>query len=110
MEQRQPLVDVTVDRFVQDHADVEDTRGRPEFRGFGANSLRVGGKIFAFVRGGDLVVRLPAARAAELVAAGDGTPFTSGGRELRGWVVLQAADAAAWAGYLEEGYTCTSVP
>lgn len=58
--------------------------------GFGSRALRVGGTIFAMVDvHGRFVVKLPAARVAELVGAGAGAPFDSGkGRVLRQWLVV----------------------
>jgi hypothetical protein len=47
---------------------------------------------------GELVVKLPADRCRELVAAG-GRPFRSGGRELREWVVVGDGD---WVALAEE--------
>src|SRR6266542_4494474 len=43
--------------------------------GFGRTALRFEGKIFAMLVRGRLVLKLPARRVDELVAAGDGTPF-----------------------------------
>src|SRR5215204_6291080 len=54
--------------------------------GFGSTSgLRVGGRIFAMHMDGDLVVKLPAERAAALVEAGC-EPLTIGSRQMREWV------------------------
>ena len=65
-------------------------RGRM-IRSFG---LKTGGKFFAFAREGELVVKLPAGRVAELVASGEGRPFDRGdGRPLREWVCLSPRDA-----------------
>lgn len=68
--------------------------------------LRAGGAFFASLeRGtGDLVVKLPAGRVAELVAGGTGIPFAPAGRVFREWVASPRADAEAWAALLEEAH------
>ncbi len=57
--------------------------------------LSVQGRIFAFLRDGRLVVKLPAAEAATLVLAGDAEPFPAGQRPKKQWVSV--GDPAAWA-------------
>jgi hypothetical protein len=57
--------------------------------------LHVSGKIFAFLKTGRLVLKLPAPRAGELVAAGGAVPFTSGGRVMKEWVCVDAPPGAA---------------
>lgn len=63
---------------------------QPDARGFGRNALRTGGSIFAMLDVyGRFVVKLDAARVAELLAAGVGAPFDDGhGRSMRAWLVL----------------------
>ena len=68
--------------------------------GWRSPGLRVHRKIFAMLVDGELVVKLPRERCAELVAAG-GRPFRSGGRELREWVVVGDGD---WVALAEEAH------
>lgn len=66
--------------------------------------LRVGG-VFAATfdhRSGDLVVKVPAARALELVEAGVAEPFAPAGRPFREWVCLLDRDEPRWRGLLDE--------
>jgi hypothetical protein len=53
-----------------------------------ADGLKVRGKVFAFVARGQLVVKLPEARVAAMVAAGDGAAFGPGDRVMREWVAI----------------------
>ncbi len=56
--------------------------------------LQVAGKIFAFLKDDRLVVKLPAERVRDLVAAGGAVPFTSGGRVMKEWVCVDAPPEA----------------
>jgi len=57
---------------------------------FHCHGLHCSGKFFAFVRRGELVVKLPARRVAELVADNAGQPFDAGRqRPMKEWVVLR---------------------
>ena len=66
--------------------------------GFGSRpGLRAGGKIFAMLIDDALVVKLPAARCAQLVADGAAIPWDRGqGRPLKEWVAFPARDAEDW--------------
>jgi hypothetical protein len=55
---------------------------------FGDHGLKVAGKIFAMVTRDRLVVKLPRARVEALVEAGQGEPFSSGGRVMKEWLVV----------------------
>lgn len=58
-------------------------------RAFSRISLMVGGKLFASAGHGGLLIKVPAERVAELIANGDGQPFSAGGnRVMREWVVV----------------------
>lgn len=66
--------------------------------GFGANpGLRVGGKIFAMLVRGRLVLKLPADRCETLAFADAAEPFDRGrGRPLREWVVVSDEIESDW--------------
>ena len=71
-------------------------------RGFGGGALRTGGKIFAMLDAtGQFVVKLPAARVAALIAAGQGRSFEAGkGRPMREWLAVDPA--ADWRALADE--------
>jgi hypothetical protein len=72
-------------------ADVE------EGTGFGTNpGLRTRGKIFAMLHTGELIVKLPADRCAELIATGNARAFEIGRRTMREWVRIAAVDQELW--------------
>ncbi len=74
-------------------------------RMFNSDGLKCNGKFFAFPgSNGDLIVKLPAERIAELVAGGEGRPLTMGKRTMREWVRLAPSDEAACAGYVAEAH------
>jgi len=61
-------------------------------RAFSSISLMVGGKLFASAGHGGLLIKVPAERVAELIANGEGAPFSTGGnRVMREWVVVTPA-------------------
>ncbi len=79
------------------HADLE--RGRIMH----SEGVKTGGKFCAFVSKGELVLKLPAGRVAELIAAGQGRPFDAGkGRPLQEWVRLRPPGEEVCAGYVLE--------
>ena len=66
--------------------------------GFGSSpGLRVGGKIFAMLAGGGLVVKLPKDRVDQLVASDLAARFDPGhGRVMKEWVTVPVDQAADW--------------
>jgi hypothetical protein len=66
--------------------------------------LRVEGRFFASLdrRTHHLVVKLPAARVAALVASGEGVSFIPNGRVFREWVAVPAAAADRWRALMVE--------
>jgi hypothetical protein len=66
-------------------------------RAFGATSLKTGGKIFAMLVTGRLVVKLPATRVEQLVAEGAGERFDPGhGRIQKEWLAVHGSDPEQW--------------
>jgi TfoX/Sxy family transcriptional regulator of competence genes len=65
-------------------------------RGFGSSALTARGSIFATLSRDRLIVKLPRARVAELIASGQGEPFDAGkGRPMKEWPVV-AGDDQPW--------------
>jgi hypothetical protein len=65
--------------------------------GFGRSALRFEGKIFAMFVRGRLVVKLPAERVGELIAAGEGVHFDANkGTPMREWLSLDPDSARPW--------------
>ncbi|MBS0431962.1 MAG: hypothetical protein JSS21_06110, partial [Proteobacteria bacterium] len=70
---------------------------------FGSNALRVDGKIYAaLTRSHRLLLKLPPARVAELLAAKRAECFESGGRVMNGWITLTPNDRAEWIALSDE--------
>lgn len=72
---------------------------------FGSEGLRIRGKVFAFVGyRGSLVLKVPEARADELVADGTVERMLMRGRPMREWVLVDATASKLWKGLTAEAY------
>jgi hypothetical protein len=72
-------------------------------RGFGANALKVDGRIFAMLAHDRLVVKLPRARVNGLVASGTGERFDPGhGRIMTEWLSVHEGSEDEWPGLARE--------
>jgi hypothetical protein len=70
---------------------------------FGANALRVNGKIYAaLTRSRRLLLKLPPARVAELLESKRAERMQSGGRVMKGWITLPPDDKKEWITLSEE--------
>ncbi len=77
--------------------------------GFGkAVGLRISGKIFAFPKDGELILKLPRSRVAELIESGAGRPWGPGTKVMKEWVAVSVSEA--WAPLVVEARTfvCSS--
>jgi hypothetical protein len=72
--------------------------------GFGrSEGLRISGKIFAMLVGGELVVKLPKDRVEDLMASGVGHQFDPGhGRLMKEWVSVTPNASRRWRKLVEE--------
>jgi hypothetical protein len=79
-------------------------RGVTAGTGFGTNEgLRVSGKIFAMLVGGELVVKLPKDRVDALVDAGTAERFDAGkGRPMKEWASVPPSSSRRWKALVEE--------
>ena len=78
-----------------------DRWGRPTDeaprRGFGADALKIEGKIFAALSKGRLLLKLPRERVDALIESGVGERFATGaGRPKKQWVTIGAEHARLW--------------
>lgn len=87
------------------HGAEPGSRGR-----FGSNGLKAGGKLFAMLSHGSLVLKLPRHRVDALVASGDGVRFDPrrDGRLMKEWLVLVPDSDQDWAALATEAMAFVS--
>ena len=79
--------------------------------GFGkAVGLRISGKIFAFPKDGELILKLPSSRVAELIESGAGRPWGPGTKVMKEWVAVSGAASEVWADLVAEARTFVGSP
>jgi hypothetical protein len=82
---------------------IRDDRGVERGRMLHSIGLKTAGRFFAFTTKGELVVKLPARRVAELIAMNVGQPCAPRpGRPMREWVRLTPPAEGACAAYVVE--------
>ena len=93
-----------IERFWELADDITGAGLAEEGTMMGTRCLRSAGEFFAMPehRGGGLIVKLRAARVAELIEAGIGREFAPAGRVFREWVLVPEFDDATWADLLRE--------
>ena len=63
----------------------------------------IGGKLFATLRGPDLLLKLPSERVTALIAAKEGQPFDAGkDKPMREWVTVGPQSHAKWLSLAQE--------
>ena len=85
----------------------------PGGSGFGRGSLKYQGRIFAMLVRGQLVVKLPEARVADLITAGEGTAFDANkGTPMREWLSVGSRSPLDWLSLATEAldFARTAVP
>lgn len=90
--------------LVAEFADRQRVSHVSEGKGFGSSGqLKVGGKIFAMLVRGALVLKLPRDRVDQLVASRQGEHFDAGkGKPMREWFVLSPTSKQPWARLAKE--------
>ena len=93
------------DRLVATMADRDGVTLGSGRRGFGSGALTVGGRIFAMLSAGQLIVKLPADRVSALIASGEAAPFDAGkGRPMKEWAAIRPNTDEQWLACAEEAY------
>jgi TfoX/Sxy family transcriptional regulator of competence genes len=91
------MFDGVAERLLEKDATIEQGRM------MNATGLKAGGKFFAMVVKGELVVKLPRDRVDALVASGKARRFDPGhGRLMKEWATLRPANSRACTAYVDE--------
>lgn len=92
--------------LVERFSAIDRVTGIADGKGFGSSGqLKVHGRIFAMLVRGELVLKLPPHRVAELVAEHHGAHFDAGKRKpMKEWFVLSATSRRSWASLAREAF------
>ena len=83
--------------LVDDLMGIDGVTPPPGGSGFGRGSLKYQGKIFAMLVRGQLVVKLPETRVADLITAGEGAAFDANkGTPMREWLSVDPGSRLDW--------------
>jgi len=83
--------------LVDDLMGIDGVTPPPGGSGFGRGSLKYEGKIFAMLVRGQLIVKLPETRVAELITAGEGGAFDANkGTPMREWLSVDPGSRLDW--------------
>jgi hypothetical protein len=93
-------------RFQRLAARFAGRRGVTEGTGFGTNpGLRVGGKVFAMLIEGELVLKLPRERVDGLIDLGVAERFDPGhGRPMKEWAAIPPEQSRRWPKLADEAF------
>jgi len=71
--------------------------------------LMVGGKLFAFIKDGHLVLKLPATQIDILIEAHDAVRFDGNrGKPMKEWVVMPPSSSVLWPALAEDAFRFVS--
>ena len=83
--------------LVDDLMGIDGVTPPPGGSGFGRGSLKYQGRIFAMLVRGQLVVKLPETRVADLITAGEGAAFDANkGTPMREWLTVDPRSRLDW--------------
>jgi hypothetical protein len=83
--------------LVDDLMGIDGVTPPPGGSGFGRGSLKYRGKIFAMLVRGQLVVKLPETRVADLITTGEGAAFDANkGTPMREWLSVDPGSPLDW--------------
>jgi hypothetical protein len=79
--------------------------------GFGQGGLMADGKLFALLRGEELLLKLPAPTVAHLIVQGEASSFDAGkGRPMKEWATVPSTSRANWTALAREACDFVSGP
>jgi hypothetical protein len=90
------------DRFEDLFAELDGMPGLRRSKAFGLPVIKVDDKIAAAFKDGQLVLKLPPNRIAEIIDRGRGEPFSAYGKTMTGWVALAPETDGDWLALTEE--------